>query len=724
MRNIYHITFFIILILGFTPLRINASIINLQDTISGKYNNLLIKEGVHYINETVTIKNSLIIEPGTKIEFSGNGVIVCEGEVLINGDSIKRIEIYGKHQNEGLGIVIRNSDTSSRSKIEITKVFFSDLQQPIFFDFGWKRRSVNIANNMFMHNIGRIAILQVLNPPFNLNLDTNIIDFKLKSNIFSDNNAGVYFEDFKNNNLNIEISNNVFFGNSIYGTKYYIISTNVLYGRADNEYSKFDPKIINNSFKYNYFIDNSSDTIVKTANFGVYGTVESFNLKYNYFGSDIPSQVSKGIYDQSINFNVPRVDFIPFLNKPNASNPTHIYKLNFSDGTSISDTIKSITRLTDFSLISNAPIDYDKSIFKFIYFKDDSTLIKKDSIILFESDIKGLEGKIQIKNNLNNINKVGYLELSNIKDANGYDVPNIKIGYLNFLKEYYRRKLYLDSLVILNKSKDSINTNTSNVDSVKDTFQKIENSFKRKIEIGFSTGGAIFLGTISNKGSLFSNDMNTILGLHVNYILNSKLSTKLEILNFKLSNSDLKSNNNEQLARGMSFKTNIISFSQSLNYDFIDNRLYTKSKKIRPSIGFGMDVINYTPTGIYNGITYNLQQLGTGGQFSDSVSKPYSTLTFGYFFNINIKYQINKLNNIGFNLSYHNSFSNYLDDVGPDPYPTIASILKSKIINKDAAIYFSNTTSKNALGQYRNSPDAANDSYLNFGIYYSRKLFK
>jgi hypothetical protein len=50
--------------------------------------------------------------------------------------------------------------------------------------------------------------------------------------------------------------------------------------------------------------------------------------------------------------------------------------------------------------------------------------------------------------------------------------------------------------------------------------------------------------------------------------------------------------------------------------------------------------------------------------------------------------------------------------------------VNSKVENKDAAIYFSNPTSRNFVGQYRNSPNNAKDGYINFGIFYSRRLFK
>ena len=302
-------------------------------------------------------------------------------------------------------------------------------------------------------------------------------------------------------------------------------------------------------------------------------------------------------------------------------------------------------------------------------------------------------------------------------------VPDVKFGFIAYSNELRRRNLIAETVkntIVI----DSIKKPQPQVDSIKNTFQKIDIPFKSRFEVGIVTGGTVFLGTISKKGSILGNDMNMLLGVQVNYMLFSNISAGLNIESFKLSNSDVKSNNNEQLARGMSFSTSVLSISPSVNYDFVDNRVFSKAKKIKPSIGLGLDMISFNPTGIYNGTVYNLQPLGTGGQYSDSTKKPYSTLAFGYFFNFKVKYQINKLNSVGLHMSYHVSMSNYIDDVGPDPYPTIASLLKSKISNRDAAIYFSNPTSRNVVGQYRNNPDDASDSYLNFGIYYSRRLFK
>jgi len=650
-------------------------------------------------------------------------VLVCEGEVSIIGDKDDKIEIYGKPKLHGAGLVIRGVDNNNISNVEIKNTVFTGLQLPLFFDFGWKRTLVNITDNYFINNIGKVSVIQVLNPPFNFNNDAGSIEFKIEHNLFSGNNAAVYFEDLKSDHVNLSITNNTFYGNNIFGFKNYNISTNILYGRADEIFTKYVPFIEQNSFVFNYLIDNNTDTIVHTANFGVYGTEKKIKLAKNYFGSKNKQEILNGIYDQTINYNVPKVELDPFLDQPNEFNPTHIYSILNLDNTILKDTMIIEEPLKGFILKSNNQVDYSKAILNYTYFKDDSSLKKIDTVIKFDVQPNGLDARFNTTSTIANTKNMGYYTLSNILNKNGAYVPPVQLGFIAYSNDLRRRTLLaevLKSTIIA----DSIKKPITPTDSIKNTFQKIETPFKSRFEVGLLTGGSIFLGTISKKGSILGNDMNMLLGVNVNYLLFSNLSAGLSIESFKLSNSDAKSNNNEQLARGMSFSTSMLSISPSINYDFVDNRLYSKAKKIKPSIGLGLDIVSFNPTGVYNVTVYNLQPLGTAGQYSDSTKKPYSTLAFGYFMNFKVKYQINRFNSVGLHMSYHVSMSNYLDDVGPDAYPSVSSLFKSKIANKDAAIYFSNPTAKNVVGQYRNSPDGSSDSYLNFGIYYSRKLFK
>ena len=349
---------------------------------------------------------------------------------------------------------------------------------------------------------------------------------------------------------------------------------------------------------------------------------------------------------------------------------------------------------------------------------------KVDTTLTFSTQSSGKTSTLNITRAINTNKKAGYYTLASSVDNTGRVVPDVKVGYNAWLNEYRARKLISEMIAInTKKAADSIKQSGNTADSIKNTFQKIEAPIKSRIEMGLVTGGAIFTGTISSSG-LFNNQMNIANGVHLKFTLFSNMSAGLTISSFKLSNSDLTSNNNEQLARGMSFSTSMLSVSPSINYDFVDNRLYTKARKIRPSIGVGLDISSFAPSGTYNGVEYKLQPLGTGGQFTDSTKKPYSLLALGYFFDLKVKYQINRSNSVGIHISYHKSMSDYLDDVGPDEFPDANKMLASGVSDPAAALYFSNPTSRNINGQFRNSPNNSKDSYVIFGIFYARKLFK
>lgn len=693
-----------------------------QDTLSGNYPTLKISAGVHVIKDVVTVKGLLTVEPSAKIELLDPGVIVCEGGVAINGVG-QNIEFYGKPKNEGVGLVIKNVDSSS---VNIVGVSFKYLQMPLFFDFGWKRISVNISDNNFIENTGKVSIIQVLDPPFSFTADQGSIEFTVKNNLFSNNNAPVYFEDLKSDLIKLSIVNNTFAGNTVFGFKNYNISTNILYGRSDNNYSKFPALIENNSFVSNYLIDNNTDTVAHAANFGIYGSAKTFNLANNYLGSNTKLEIFKTIHDQVLNYNAPQLLVEPFLTTPPAAAPTHVYAVQSLDNKPIPDSLIVIDPLKGMILLSNNELNVSKSTLGFSYFVGDSTLKKVDTTLTYTAQTNGKSNTLTITKVINTNKKVGYYTLFGIVDNTGRAVPDVKVGYNAWLNEYRARKL-LSEIIAINAKKavDSIKPESKPTpkDSIKNTFQKIEAPVKSRIEVGLVTGGAIFTGTISSPG-LFNNQMNIAVGVHANYTLFSNISAGLTIASFKLSNSDRTSSNNEQLARGMSFSTSMLSLSPSINYDFVDNRLDTKAKKIKPSIGIGLDINSFSPSGMYNGVEYKLQPLGTGGQFSDSTKKPYSLLALGYFLNFKIKYQINKLNSVGIHFSYHKSMSDYLDDVGPDAYPSAAKILASGVSDPIAALYFSNPTSRNTKGQFRNSPNNSKDSYIIFGLFYARKLFK
>jgi hypothetical protein len=350
-----------------------------------------------------------------------------------------------------------------------------------------------------------------------------------------------------------------------------------------------------------------------------------------------------------------------------------------------------------------------------------------DTLLTFNpQDVNATTSKLDITKTVASQRRIAYYTIKGILGANNEIVPEVRIGYQAFLLDYRKHKIFVDSLKM---KKDTVPPKPKELDSVKNQFQKLETPQKSRIELSVLGGGTIFTGTVSNP-SLLNNEMNILMGVNIGYTMYSNLSASLTIMSSKLSNADYNSANNEQLARGMSFITSILGISPALNFDFVDNRLYTKAKRFRPSIGVGFDFISFTPTAMYKTKLYNLQPLGTGGQLIDSLKAAYSTMAMGYFVNFKLKYQINRFNSVGLFFTLHKSMSDYLDDVGPDEYPSPAKIIANtkKYADPDAvaaAIYFSNPTTRAiSPGQLRNSPNTSKDSFINFGFFYARKLFK
>ena len=695
-----------------------------QDTLAGNYTNLKIDTGAHVIKDVIRVKGTFEVVAGAKIEFIDAGLIVCEGSITIKGIQ-NNIVFFGKKNMEGVGIIIKNIDSSN---VVINNATFRNLQLPLLFDFGWKRGNIEISDNIFSNNTGKISVLQVLNPPFNFNTDSASISFKVNNNLFTGNNAGIYFEDLKSDYVDIEISNNTFANNLVFGFQNYNISTNYIYGRADQVYTRFNSKIENNSFVKNFLVDNISDTIVHSANFGIYGSEKLFNIVNNYWESVEKEIITKGFYDQTINYSSPKLEYEPFLTIPKETNPAHVYSMkNGDNSTEFQDTLTIRDQLKSVILVSNKKVNYSKATINYSYFKKDSTMEMVDTLLTFSpQDIDATTSKLDITKTVASQRRIGYYTIKGISGSNNEIVPDIRIGYQAFLLDFRKHKIFVDSLKI---KKDTVPRIPKELDSVKNQFQKLETPQKSRIELSLLGGGTIFTGTISNP-SILNNEMNILFGLNIGYTMYSNLSASLTIMSSKLSNADYNSSNNEQIARGMSFSTSILGISPALNYDFVDNRLYTKARRFRPSIGVGFDFISFTPTSLFKNKIYNLQPLGTGGQLIDSLKAPYSTMALGYFLNLKLKYQINRFNSVGIFFTIHKSMSDYLDDVGPDEYPSAAKILANskKYADADAAaaaVYFSNPTARPiSSGQLRSSPNTSKDGFINFGLFYARKLFK
>ncbi len=687
-----------------------ANTIYAQDTLSGNYDNLTIVKGKHIINSMVIVSNTLKVDSGAKIEFIDNGTLVCGGLVEMLGNN-HDIEFYGKKNNEGVGLIFNNNNEKS---ILINNVTFRNLQMPLYFDFGWKRNLVSITNNIFTKNIGTVSLIQVLNPPFGIN-DSTYVQFELANNLFSENKSSIYFEDLKSDQIHFDISQNVFINNSIYGSKAYNIASNMIYTRLDQSYKKYTPILERNSFVNNNLVDILTDTIVHSANIGVYGTEKSIIFKNNYWGDNNKYKIYEGVYDQEKSYALPKLNLEPFLNLPLNNIFSHIYKVyNSKNGFEIQDTISQINRYSSFILRSNKEVDFSTSKLTYINLKNDTTLLETENAVKFNINVIDknnvridlLDTKAFSKSN-------GYFKLSNIIDLELNYVPNVYLGYKQYLKHFYYQKRIIDSIA-----------NLKGIDEEADKKIAKNPPFKKFWEFGIGSGGSIFTGTVSSP-AFFNNEVNLNHSAILSYYFSRALSTSLLFSYFDLGNTDSRSSNLDEVSRGFHFTTNVISITPSINIKLSESKLSLKKKYTTSYLSIGLDILHFNPTGSYKGKIYNLHDLGTGGQYIDKTKSPYSLYTEGlmlsYRFNINFS---NK-NTLSLLLAYHRTFTDYLDDVGPDLYPNADILFTNSNLNGAAAVYFSNPTSDYIVpGRLRSSPSNPTDSYLSFNIIFSRKLFK
>ena len=702
MKKIYLL--FVLSLLSF-------GILSAQDTLSGNYEDLVITKGRHIIYSMVIVNNSLRVDSGAKVEFIDNGTLVCGGLVEMIGNK-RDIELYGKKNNEGIGLIINNSNEKS---ILINNVVFRNLQMPLYFDFGWKRNLVSITNNSFDKNIGKVSLIQVLNTPFGIN-DSAYVQFDLSDNIFSDNKAPLYFEDLKSDQVHFNITQNVFINNLIYGSKSYNIANNIIYGRLDQVYKKFIPTIERNSFVNNNLVDILTDTIVHLANMGLYGTEKMIIFKNNYWGDNNKYKVYEGIYDQEKNYTLPKLILEPFLNLPLNNIASHVYKYyNAKSGLEINDTLTQINKVNSYTFKSNREIDYSNMIIKYINLKNDTTLIETENRVKYNLTIIDKNNvKIDLLDNSSFSKFGGYFLFQNMNDLEFLPISDIKIGYKNYMVRYYLQKVKIDSLNNL-KGLDDKSKN------------KLQNApiFKKYFEVSLGSGGSMFTGTVSSP-SIFSNEVtinNTLIGA---YHFTNEISTAITFSKFTLGNIDYNSTNLEEVARGFHFTTDMLSVSPSIQFKIRESSPGSNRRIfVNSFFGIGAEFIKFNPTSSYKGVIYNLQPLGTGGQTIDSSKSLYSLTTGGLVVSGRINMYVNKKYALSFLLSYHRTFTDYLDDVGPDVYPDPNLLFAKAGSNGPAAVYFSNPTSDYiTTGRVRSSPSNPQDSYFSFNILFTRKLFK
>lgn len=193
-------------------------------------------------------------------------------------------------------------------------------------------------------------------------------------------------------------------------------------------------------------------------------------------------------------------------------------------------------------------------------------------------------------------------------------------------------------------------------------------------EWGVSAGASHYFGDLNPSAKL--NRPNMALGAFFRKQFGNYVALRVAGHYTFLAYSDKYNTQNQfDLRRNLSFNTNIWELAVQGDFNFFKFVPGSDYNRFTPYITFGLGVFTYDPYAYYQGQKVYLRPLGTEGQGSAlyPTRKPYGSMAACIPFGVGVKYSLNRQMNLGFEVVYRFTTTDYIDDVSttyaPDAQP-------------------------------------------------------
>ncbi len=181
-------------------------------------------------------------------------------------------------------------------------------------------------------------------------------------------------------------------------------------------------------------------------------------------------------------------------------------------------------------------------------------------------------------------------------------------------------------------------------------------------EFGTKLGMMGYMGDLNPDNPLAFNRPG--IGFNIRYGFTPFSGFNLSILQSAVAADDANSDIPYNKQRNLSFRSNITELAFTYEHYFWPFAPGTGKHKISPYAFVGIAGFMFEPKTDFQGNTVNLRELGTEGQGTPLNSdEKYSNLALAIPFGFGIKYNFANNFNIGLELGYRNTFTDYLDDV-------------------------------------------------------------
>ncbi len=210
-------------------------------------------------------------------------------------------------------------------------------------------------------------------------------------------------------------------------------------------------------------------------------------------------------------------------------------------------------------------------------------------------------------------------------------------------------------------------------------------------EIGISLGAAHYFGDLNPRAHV--NRPKFAAGAFFRKQFGNYVAVRVQGQFAQVGYADKYYSDNEyQYRRNLSFNSSIWELGLMGDFNFFKFIPGTAEYRFTPYVTLGASIFSYDPYAYLNGTKYFLRPLGTEGQGTTAYPdrKPYGSMAFAFPLGVGVKYAINEQFNVGFEVLYRFTNTDYLDDVSttyvgidkfpplPDATPSPASLLQDR----------------------------------------------
>jgi hypothetical protein len=189
-----------------------------------------------------------------------------------------------------------------------------------------------------------------------------------------------------------------------------------------------------------------------------------------------------------------------------------------------------------------------------------------------------------------------------------------------------------------------------------------EQAFVHEGEFGLNVGASQYFGDL-NPNPRF-NTPNIAFGAFFRKQFGGYVALRVEANYTFLGYSDKYNSYNEFMyRRNLSFNTNIYELAVKGDFNFFKFVPGSEYNRFTPYITFGVGTFYYNPFTYLNGQKIYLRPLGTEGQGTPGYPKEYSPLAVDFPIGVGIKYNLTRRMNIGAEVVYRFTTTDYIDDV-------------------------------------------------------------